>query len=161
MPIDEPMDNETDVAVEAESLELELEVDNDDESVELEADDDEDDMSRRESHSILIGGTSVLKSSIAKKGRGKNSVFVHFCDDSLVPAQQPRTVHAVLRGNLRTKKICTRTFVCKPNVKGTHTNIISRTKYKRNVTGICTRTHRKGPKMTHVHESAYKSTYVR
>ena len=65
----EPVDNEKDVAVEAEaeSLELEVEEDNDDESVELEEDDDEDDMSARESHSILIGGTSVLKSSIAKK----------------------------------------------------------------------------------------------
>ena len=34
MPIEEPVDNETDVAVELESLELELEEDNDDESVE-------------------------------------------------------------------------------------------------------------------------------
>ena len=77
----EPVDNEKDVAVEAEALELEVEEDNDDESVELEEDDDENDMSTRESHSTLIGGTSVLKSSIAKKGRGENSVFVmiHWC----------------------------------------------------------------------------------
>jgi len=67
-----------------------VEEDNDDETVELEEDDDEDDMSARESHSILIGGTSVLKSSIAKKGRGENSVFVmiRWCRGG----QQPRTV---------------------------------------------------------------------
>ena len=69
MPINEPVDNKTGVAVEVESVEFELEEDHDDESVELEEDDDEDDMSMRESHSILIGGTLVLKLSIAKKGR--------------------------------------------------------------------------------------------
>ena len=104
MPIDEPVDNKTDVAVEAESLELELEEDNDDESVELEEDDDEDDISARESHSILIGGTSVLKLSIAKKGRGENSVFVHFC---WCRRNTQELYYAVLRGNLCTKKICT------------------------------------------------------
>jgi len=103
MPIDEPVDNETDVAVEAESLELELEEDNDDESVELEEDDDEDDISARESHSILIGGTLVLKSSIAKKGRGENSVFVHFC---WCRCNNQEVYHAVLHRNLCTKKIC-------------------------------------------------------
>ena len=115
MPIDEPVDNETDVAVEAESLELELEEDNDDESVELEEDDDEDDMSERESHSILIGGTLVLKASIAKKGRGEKSVFMHFC---WCRHNNQELYHAVLHGKLCTKKICTQTFVCKPNTKG-------------------------------------------
>ena len=115
MPIDEPVDNETDVAVEAESLELELEEDNDDESVELEEDDDEDDMSTRESHSILIGGTSVLKLSIAKKGRGENSVFVmiRWCR-----CIKQELYHAFLHGNLCTKKICIQRFVCKLNTKG-------------------------------------------
>ena len=57
MPINEPVDDEADVAMELESLVIELEDNNDDESVELEEDDDEDDnMSARESHSILIGG---------------------------------------------------------------------------------------------------------
>ena len=95
----EPVDNEKDVAVEAESLELEVEEDNDDETVELEEDDDEDDMSARESHSILIGGTSVLKSSIAKQGRGENSVFVmiHWCR---MAGNNQELYHAVLHGNL-------------------------------------------------------------
>ena len=110
MPIDEPVDNETDVAVEAESLEHELEEDNDDESVELAVDDDEDDMSTRESHSILIGGTSVLKSS-----KRREFCFVHFC---WCRRNSQELYHAVLRGKLRTKKICMRRLVYKPNTKG-------------------------------------------
>jgi len=45
-----------------------------------------------------------------------------------------------------------------PDLSLVHIQIISCTKYKRNVTGICTRMHRKGPKMTCVHKSTYKST---
>ena len=48
MPIDEPVDDEADVAMELESLVIELEDNNDDESVELEEDDDEDYMFMRE-----------------------------------------------------------------------------------------------------------------
>ena len=72
MPINKPRDDEADVAVELESLTLELEDNIDDESVELEKDDNEDDMSMRESHSILIGGTTMLQSSVAKRCAKRN-----------------------------------------------------------------------------------------
>ena len=158
-----PVDNEKDVAVEAESLELEVEEDNDDESVELEEGDDEDDMSTRESHSILIGGTSVLKSSIAKKGRGENSVFVHFCDDLLVQVQQPGTVPCCFAWKSMHQKdvyakICMQAeykrtpLICLQYAyKSFHIHKVQK-KYHRN---RCTWTHRKGPKMMQVHKSAY------
>jgi len=44
-----------------------------------------------------------------------------------------------------------------PDLSSVCIQIILHTKYKRNVTGICKQMHRKGPKMMHVHKSAYKS----
>ena len=65
--------------------------------------------------------------------------------------------------------LCMKRFVCEhlhashiqkdpPDLSSVCIQIISRTKYKRNVTGICDRMHHKGQKMTCLHESAYKST---
>ena len=66
-------------------------------------------------------------------------------------------------GNLRTKRFVRKDLYASriqkdpPDLSLVCIQIILRTKYKRNVTGICDWMHHKGQKMTRLHESMYKS----